>query len=721
MILKQGSPPSGEYAFSSFTSLTSITISDSVISIGMDAFWGCSGMTSITIPDSVTSIGETAFSGCSSLTSITIPDNVTSIGDFAFTGCSNLVSIIIPDSVTSIGDGTFTDCRSMTSVSFGDGVTSIGDFVFEGCTRLISVTIGKNVNSIGDWAFSDGVNPEGISLKEIIVTSANPQYSSHDGVLFNKSGSELIRCPEGKTGVYTIPDTTTSIGFQAFRMSSLTSITIPDSVTIIGDESFVSCSSLTHITIPDSVTSIGDGAFVGCSLTSITIPDSIVSIGNYAFDDCSNLTDVHYSGTKAQWEMISIDEECNSPLLNATIHFEPDIVASGECGDQGDNVTWTLDSEGTLTISGTGRMRDYYELYQVPWEYESEGDYNPKRIKIVVLKNGVTSIGDYAFYGCSSLKSITIPDSVTEIGSDVFSGCSSLMSITIPDGVTSIGNSVFSNCNSLTSIIIPRSVTSIGVKAFYECTSLTDVYYDGKEADWNRVSIGSNNTCLLSARKHFTQADHTHSFGTGTITTPPTCTEPGVRTFTCSCGETKTEPEPALGHNFVNGICTRCHEPDPDYIPLSVVTLPAEVSALDGEEAVVTVQAAGNGLTYVWYVKAPSEAEFTLTDTTTAEYRITMSKALDGTQAYCVVTDAYRNTVQTGIVTLRLKPDHTPGDINGDGRVNNRDLTRLAQYLAGKDVEYVKEALDVNGDGKANNKDLTRLAQYLAGRDVELH
>ena len=161
---------------------------------------------------------------------------------------------------------------------------------------------------------------------------------------------------------------------------------------------------------------------------------------------------------------------------------------SGTCGD---NVTWTLGASGTLTISGKGAMADYY-IFSVPW-YDTRS-----QVKTVIIKNGVTSIGNcafdgcssltsvtipnsvtgignWAFYGCSSLTSAIIPDSVTSIGEDAFNGCKSLTSVTIPNSVTSIANGAFSNCSSLTSVTIPDGVTSIGESAFYGCSSLTNV------------------------------------------------------------------------------------------------------------------------------------------------------------------------------------------------------------------------------------------------------
>ena len=150
-------------------------------------------------------------------------------------------------------------------------------------------------------------------------------------------------------------------------------------------------------------------------------------------------------------------------LLPATA-LAADIVASGTCGAKGSNLTWTLDSEGVLTISGSGDMHGY-DLPGAPW-YGSRS-----RVKSAVIAEGVTSIGRYAFVDCTSLTSVTIPDSVTSIGSSAFEDCTSLTSVTIPDSVTSIGDWAFSNCTSLTSVTIPDSVTSIGKGAFYNCTS----------------------------------------------------------------------------------------------------------------------------------------------------------------------------------------------------------------------------------------------------------
>ena len=205
--------------------------------------------------------------------------------------------------------------------------------------------------------------------------------------------------------------------------SIITEIIIPDTITSIEDSTFSGCSNLKSVTIGDGITSIGDDAFRDCtSLTSINIPDSVTSIGEYAFRYCLSLTNVHVSDISA-WCKISFDNYWSNPF-----YYAENLYLNGEL------------------------------------------------VTDLVIPNGVTSIGNYTFRGCSSLTSVTIPDGVTNIGDDAFYYCLSLTSITIPD-----------------------SVTSIGEWAFYYCSSLKTVYYTGTEAEWASISIDSNNDYLTNA------------------------------------------------------------------------------------------------------------------------------------------------------------------------------------------------------------------------------
>jgi len=267
----------GDWAFSGCSSLQSVTIPDSVTSIGDHAFYGCESLQSVTIPDSVTRIGDSAFHGCSSLLFVTIPDSVTSISDSAFRGCSSLQSVTIPDSVTSIGNGAFLNCSSLQSVTIPDSVTSIGNGAFYGCESLQSVTIPDSVTSIIGSAFYGCKFLQSVTIPDSVTSIGNHAFES---------------CWSLQS--VTIPDSVTSIGDSAFSdCKSLHSVTIPDSVTSIGASAFSECSSLQSVTMPGSVTSIGDDAFRGCkSLHSVTIPDSVTSIGYSAFEDCSSLQSV---------------------------------------------------------------------------------------------------------------------------------------------------------------------------------------------------------------------------------------------------------------------------------------------------------------------------------------------------------------------------------------------------------------------------------------------
>ena len=367
-----------------------------VTSIGDNAFSGCSFLISITIPDSVTSIGDSVFYR-SSLTSVTIPDSVAQIGVNPFECCYALNGIsvsleqpyfaaidgvlfrkadkalisyparkssstyTIPQGITTIGDSAFSYCKSLMSVTIPDSVTSIGDSAFSDCDSLTSITIPDFVTQIG-------VNPFVFcsSLKSISVSPDHPYFAVIDDVLFRKADKTLISYPEGKaSSTYTIPQGIISIGDGAFfDNSSLKSITIPDSVISIGDYAFFSCESLTSISIPNSVTSIGDYAFSWCkSLTSITIPDSVTSIGDSAFYYCKSLTSV------------SIPDSVTS-IGNATFKYCNSLTS-------------------------------------------------------VTIPDSVTSIGDWAFSGCDSLTTVTIPDSVTFIGKYAFDNCPDLV-LTVP-------------------------------------------------------------------------------------------------------------------------------------------------------------------------------------------------------------------------------------------------------------------------------------------------
>ena len=290
------------------SSLMSVTIPDSVTSIGNSAFVGCDSLKNVVIPNSVIFIGANPFADCPNLnltladnspfrivnnllinkngtlisclgnpTSVIIPNLVTSIGNFAFYNCRFLESVTIPDSVTSIGNHAFCGCSSLQSVTIPNSVISIGESAFSGCESLTSATISDSVTSIDRGAFYKCKSLENVMIPDSVTSIGFGTFSNCTSL-----------------GTVTIPDSVTSIGDWAFSgCTSLGTMTIPDSVTSIGNYAFYGCKSLEDVTIPDSVTSIGEWAFSSCeSLESVTIPDSVTSIGNGAFSNCRSLESV---------------------------------------------------------------------------------------------------------------------------------------------------------------------------------------------------------------------------------------------------------------------------------------------------------------------------------------------------------------------------------------------------------------------------------------------
>lgn len=456
----------GDYAFRNCKNITSIIIPNGVTSIGTSAFSGCTNLTSITIPDTVTSIGENAFYGCSKLMSITIPESVTSIADGAFQGCSSLTNVTIPGNITGISNSTFAGCSGLTSVTIPDSVTSIGDYAFSGCSKLSVITIPDSITHIGYHTF---YNCNSLTFNAYDNATYLEYAANPYYALVDVSSASITSCKIHKN--------TKIIGSVFYKCNKLTSITIESGVTSISDYAFWQCDDLTTITLPDSVITIGREAFGSCTgLTSVTIPNSVTSMDDYAFRNCFRLSQVHITDIAA-WCNISFSDITANPLYNGA----------------------------SLCIDG-------------------------ESVTVLTIPDGVTSIGNYAFSGYSSLTNITIPNSVTNFGNSAFDSCTnlayntydtamylgntenpyhvlvnvpsndvtaceihantkiigpyafsccrSLTNITIPDGVTSIGEYAFWECDSLTNLNIPYSVTSIGYRAFYGSLGLTYNTYD---------------------------------------------------------------------------------------------------------------------------------------------------------------------------------------------------------------------------------------------------
>lgn len=506
----------GDYAFSGWKGLTSISLPNSVISISRNAFYNCTGLTSITIPNSVTSIGYAAFSGCtnittveyhcqeignwfydskSTITTIIIGDEVTTINGSAFKGFINLTSITIPNSVTSIANSAFDGCTniakveyhcqkidgwfysskySITNVIIGDEVTNIGTSAFFGFANLESIKIPNSVISIGESAFCGCTGLSSITIPDNVITLGNSSF-------------------QGCTGLtsITIPNSVTSVGSYAFKdCINLTAVNISYNVTSIGSSAFQNCFSLTDINIPNSITSIGSSAFQDCiNLTAVNIPNSVTTIGSSAFGGCSALKSVTlgkgiksiesdaFSGCN---ELASVEFHCKeigtwfskmSSIKNVIIGEEVTSFANGAF-----NNCTGLEK---VTINNLDSWCRISRNNAAPNSYAGHLYLNDEEITNLVIPETVTSIGDYAFANFQSITNATLNDNLTSIGNEAFNSCSNLAAITIPDNVESIGDLAFYGCTSLTRMTIPDKVSTIGIGAFAACSNMT------------RVTIGS--------------------------------------------------------------------------------------------------------------------------------------------------------------------------------------------------------------------------------------
>lgn len=520
----------------------------------------------LVIPDTlggypVTSIGCKAFSYCTGLTSITIPANVSSIVPWAFDYCTGLTRINWnAESVSDFCDfetyfsGVGTSGNGVDIV-FSDNVKRIPAYAFSH-VNIKSVTIGKNVTSIGEYAFS--------GCTGLTQINWNAENISSGWSIFSNAGT-------AKDGI---------------------TVVFGDNVKSIPESAFEDCTGLTSITLPDSLTSIGDYAFSGCTgLTSMTIPDSVTNIGRCAFDGTAwyaaqPFGDVYagkvyykYKGTMLENTTIEIKEGSKGIAGDAfygcggliDVSIPQSVTNIGEYAFSGCNLTEVIVPESVKTI-GNGAFYGCHSLAEViiPESVKTIGNAafeNCYSLNHIEIPDSVLSIGDEAFAE-SAIRQIVIPDSVTYLGKGSFLYCESLTSATIGSGVKDIlgmedssdsyGYGTFQNCPNLTTIKIKKGVKTIEGYAFRGIKSIPDIYFEGSEEEWKEISIDQSNDMILRANMHY-NADLSHEHSYTETVEEPTCTEAGLKTFTCSCGKTYAETIPAIGHNYqtvvVNPTC----------------------------------------------------------------------------------------------------------------------------------------------------------------------
>ena len=399
-----------------------VILEEGVMTIGDYAFTGHSQLESISIPRYLYSIGTDALSYCSNLSNVKVsPDNdvfktvdgvlVCNWGPELVLYPSSLSGseYTVPNGVVSIRDTAFHSCANLTSVTVPEGVLYIGSLNFAWCPQLTVVNLPASLTGLGDNVFGRSEN-----LQSIHVAEGNESFASIDGILFDCAGTTLLAFPNGRSGVYTLPENVTAIGDHAFFYNTkLTGIEFSQNLESIGSFAFQFCSALTDVRLPGSLTAIGDYAFSRCdNLTEILIPASVTDIGTNAFWRSEN-------------NVICCEPE--STALQYAIESQIAHVYGGACGD---NLTWRLE-DGVLAIAGTGPMYDYgwrcasdgTTWYpKTPWINENREAIEP--LSAVVLSEGITVIGENAFnfYGPSYYATPPIPSTVTRLAQDAING-----------------------------------------------------------------------------------------------------------------------------------------------------------------------------------------------------------------------------------------------------------------------------------------------------------
>jgi len=524
----------------------------SVTTIGESAFSACYFVSTVTFPVGLTNIGPQAFAFCFALTNVTIPANVSVIGPDVFMNCTNLPAIdvdsgnpyfasvggvlfdknettlldfptglrgsyAVPSGVTTLGTSCFVLCAALTNITIPTSVTTIENSAFGDCTGLNSLTLGAGVSFIDTTAFGGCAN-----LTAINVDPANADFSSFNGVVYNKQQTILEQFPPGFTGGYTIPNTVTSVADDAAEGCKLTDLIVPGSVTSIGEVSFQGCGNLTNVTMSNGVSSIGVFAFADSpKLATVTIPATVTSLpfGAFAYDGLTSVTfegnapvtdpnaflgesaTIYYMAGTSGWsnpfDGLTTQIE-GAPSPNGALQVAILPAAAALAGAQ-----WQVDS-GVLQPSGAIVLGLSAGQHTV--SFSALNGWTPPGAQIVSVGANATNTASGTYTEAASPAtdfvyttnaggieitgyvgpggSVNIPAVITGlpvrgIGDSVFANNNSVTSLAMPDSVTNLGNYIFSGTEELQSVTVSAGVHQIGIGEFEDCFALSSITFRG--------------------------------------------------------------------------------------------------------------------------------------------------------------------------------------------------------------------------------------------------
>lgn len=646
-------------------SIRSIVISEGITEVGERAFYWSTNCTSVTLPSTLTAIREYGFNNLRALQQITLPENLKIIEFCAFSECPGLKSIVLPDSVTTVGPSAFSNCPGLTSAKLSAGMRSVPSSMFFNDPKLQTVVIPEGITSIENTAFSS------TGLRSFHFPASLTQLGSSvfGGCTRLREFTVAADNPSFKAvnGVLFSKDGKTLLSYPAGKYGSYT---IPEGTEIIASSAFRSANSLTSINFGTTLREIGDYSFSYCTgLYSVTFPKNVTKICDSAFRSCTYLRNVTFENQSVTLESGGVFAECDS-LVSITLPTN---------------------------------------LSEVPGYLF----YGCAKLKNVTIPSTARSIGSSAFLDCDSLVSIVIPGNVKTVGRQAFDYCNMLQTVIIQEGVTKLEDYCFRNAPNLTRVLIPDSVTSIGRENFDTCPYVTVVANCGTTA--HNYAVNKRLDYEISHPRNFTK------------TYAPTCLDQGYTYSGCRCGMSgeKFDYVPAIGHDWYADVyppdcysggytfyfcqnCGDCYEddftPPTDHVygDIYVISEP-------------TCTQAGTGWHECIYCYTMEYVDIPATGHTPGE-SVRENEEPDGSHDLVTYCDTCSQELSREHIS-----GHVPGDITGDGIVNNKDLTRLFRYLSGYEVEVNEKALDITGDGSVNNKDLTRLFRFLSGHEVMIY